>query len=45
MKEKLLKGYDAAGKAFKVHRYDRWKLVFLEQRAHGLDVWRDLPGA
>ncbi len=22
-------------------RYDRWKLVFLEQRSHGLDVWQD----
>ena len=22
-------------------RYEKWKLVFLEQRAHGLDVWRD----
>ena len=22
-------------------RYNRWKLVFLEQRAHGLDVWQD----
>src|SRR5260370_37382089 len=21
-------------------RYDRWKLVFMEQRAHGLNVWR-----
>jgi len=21
-------------------RYEKWKLVFLEQRAHGLDVWR-----
>jgi arylsulfatase len=72
--EKLLTGYDAAGKNFKVHldgydqhdllagtgpgarkeyyywtdegnlaglRYDRWKLVFLEQRAMGLDVWQD----
>ncbi|PWK72628.1 arylsulfatase [Aminobacter sp. AP02] len=72
--EKLLTGYDAAGKTFKVHldgydqhdvlagtgptlrkeyyywtddgnlaalRYDRWKLVFLEQRASGLDVWQD----
>jgi arylsulfatase len=24
-------------------RYDQWKLVFLEQRAHGLDVWQDPP--
>jgi arylsulfatase A-like enzyme len=22
-------------------RYDRWKIVFLEQRARGLDVWQD----
>ena len=22
-------------------RYDQWKLVFVEQRAHGLDVWQD----
>jgi arylsulfatase len=22
-------------------RYDRWKLVFMEQRAHGFDVWQD----
>ena len=74
VKEKLLNGYEAAGKTFKVHldgynqrdllagtgpdprreffywtddgnlaalRYDRWKLVFLEQRAMGLDVWQD----
>lgn len=72
--EKLLGGYQAAGKTFKVHldgydqrdvlagtgpgkrqeyfywtddgnlaglRYDRWKLVFLEQRAEGLNVWQD----
>jgi len=72
--EKLLTGYQAAGKTFKVHldgydqtallsgqsmglrreffywtddgnlaglRYDRWKLVFLEQRAEGLEVWED----
>jgi len=72
--QKLLTGYAAAGKSFKVHldgydqrsllagsgegkrreyfywtddgnlaglRYDRWKLVFLEQRAEGLDVWQD----
>jgi len=71
---KLLTGYDAAGKTFKVHldgydqgdllagkgpgkrreffywtddgdlaglRYDDWKVVFLEQRAEGLDVWRE----
>jgi arylsulfatase A-like enzyme len=74
VKEKLLSGYQAAGKTFKVHldgydqrevlagtgpgkrqeyfywtddgnlaglRYDRWKLVFMEQRAEGLDVWQD----
>jgi arylsulfatase len=74
VKEKLLTGYDAAGKTFKVHldgynqrdvlagtgpgqrkeyyywtddgnlaglRYERWKIVFMEQRAHGLDVWQD----
>ena len=72
IKTKLLQGYDAAGKTFKVHldgydqrdllagtgpdkrreffywtddgnlaglRYDQWKAVFLEQKAHGLDVW------
>ncbi len=72
--EKLLAGYQAAGKTFKVHldgydqrdllagkgegkrkeyfywtddgnlaglRYERWKLAFLEQRAHGLNVWQD----
>lgn len=22
-------------------RYDRWKIVFMEQRAHGLEVWQD----
>jgi len=22
-------------------RYDQWKLVFAEQRAHGFDVWQD----
>ena len=74
VKEKLLTGYQAAGKTFKVHldgydqrdvlagtgpgkrkeyfywtddgnlaglRYERWKIVFLEQRAEGLDVWQD----
>ncbi|MGZ8155162.1 MAG: arylsulfatase [Burkholderiales bacterium] len=74
VKEKLLAGYRAAGKTFKVHldgydqrellsgagqgkrqeyfywtddgnlaglRYDRWKLVFLEQRAEGLKVWEN----
>jgi len=72
--EKLLTGYQAADKTFKVHldgydqrdllagtgpgkrkeffywtddgnlaglRYERWKLLFLEQRAVGLDVWQD----
>jgi arylsulfatase A-like enzyme len=72
IKEKLLQGYDADGKTFKVHldgydqrdllagkgsgkrreffywtddgnfaalRYDQYKLVFLEQQAHGLEVW------
>ena len=74
VKEKLLTGYQAAGKTFKVHldgydqrellagtgpgkrleyfywtddgnlaglRNDRWKLVFMEQRAEGLNVWQD----
>jgi len=72
IKEKLLTGYDAGGKSFKVHldgydqgdvlagkgpdkrreffywtddgdlaalRYDQYKVVFLEQQAHGLEVW------
>jgi arylsulfatase len=72
MKEKLLKGYSASGKTFKVHldgydqrdllagkgpdprheffywtddgnfaglRYDQYKAVFMEQPAHGLEVW------
>ena len=71
--EKLLTGYEAAGKTFKVHldgydmremlaggpskrqeyfywtddgnlaglRYDRWKMVFLEQREEGLAVWEN----
>ena len=72
IKTKLLVGYDADGKNFKVHldgydqrdllarkgankrreffywtddgnlaglRYDQWKAVFLEQKAHGFDVW------
>jgi hypothetical protein len=72
IKNKLLQGYDAAGKNFKVHldgydqrdlparkgpnqrreffywtddgnlaglRYEQWKAVFLEQKAHGFDVW------
>jgi len=70
--EKLLQGYDAGGKSFKVHldgydqrdlfagkgadkrreffywtddgnlaglRYDQYKAVFMEQKAHGLEVW------
>jgi arylsulfatase A-like enzyme len=72
--EKLLTGYQAAGKTFKVHldgynqrplldgsgadprkeffywtddgnlaavRYDRWKLLFLQQRAVGFKVWSE----
>ena len=74
VKDKLLSGYQAAGKTFKVHldgydqrevlagtgpgkrqeyfywtddgnlaglRYDRWKLVFMEQREEGLAVWEN----
>jgi arylsulfatase len=75
VKEKLLKGYAAGGKTYKVHldgynlmpyfrgeakesprreflywnddgklvalRYNRWKLVFWEQRAHGFGVWEE----
>ncbi len=74
VKQKLLAGYQVAGKTFKVHldgydqrdllsgagpskreeyfywtddgdlaglRYERWKLVFMEQRSEGLDVWQD----
>jgi arylsulfatase len=74
VKDKLLKGYKAGAKTFKVHldgydlrdylagkapdprkeffyfnddgslvglRYNQWKLVFAEQRAHGMDVWQD----
>jgi arylsulfatase len=74
IKNKLLQGYDAAGKNFKVHldgydqrdlltskgpdkrreffywtddgnlaglRYDEWKAVFLQQNAHGLEVWSE----
>ena len=74
VKDKLLAGYQAAGKTFKVHldgydqrdvlagtgpgkrqeyfywtddgnlagvRYDRWKLVFMEQREEGLNVWEN----
>ena len=73
IKDKLLQGYDAAGKNFKVHldgydqrdllcrkgpdkrreffywtddgnlaglRYEQWKAVFMEQQAHGFDVWQ-----
>ncbi|HVP34750.1 MAG TPA: arylsulfatase [Steroidobacteraceae bacterium] len=72
--EKLLTGYEAAGKTFKVHldgynlrplldgsgadprkeffywtddgnlaavRYDRWKMMFLEQRATGFKTWSE----
>jgi arylsulfatase A-like enzyme len=74
VKQKLLTGYEAAGKTFKVHldgydqgpflagsaedarkeffywtddgnlaavRYDRWKLLFLQQRAVGFKVWSE----
>jgi len=74
VKQKLLTGYDAAGKTFKVHldgydqrallsgsapsarreffywtddgnfaalRYDRWKALFLEQKAEGFRVWQE----
>jgi len=74
IKNKLLQGYQAAGKTFRVHldgydqrdllagkgpdkrreffywtddgnlaglRYEQWKAVFMEQRAHGLDVWSE----
>lgn len=75
IKEKLLKGYRAGNKNFKVHldgynflpyltgkeeagprheffyfsddglltglRYNDWKVVFAEQRAHGFNVWRE----
>jgi arylsulfatase len=75
VKEKLLKGYAAGNRNYKVHldgynlapyfrgetnesprkeflywnddgklvalRYNRWKLVFSEQRSHGFDVWQD----
>jgi arylsulfatase A-like enzyme len=72
VKQKLLTGYQANGRTFKVHldgydltdmlagkapgprkeffywtddgelaglRYDKWKLVFMEQREHGFHVW------
>ena len=72
IKNKLLQGYEAAGKSFRVHldgydqrdllagkgpdqrreffywtddgnlaglRYEQWKAVFMEQQAHGFDVW------
>ena len=75
VKQKLLAGYTANGKTYKVHldgydlgpyfrgevkqaprheflywnddgklvalRYDRWKLVFSEQRGHGFGVWEE----
>ncbi len=74
IKDKLLKGYPAGNKSFKVHldgynltdflagkapsprkeffyfnddgalvalRYNQWKIIFAEQRAHGFDVWQE----
>src|SRR5215475_3299318 len=74
IKSRLLQGYSAGGKTFKVHldgydqrdllsrmgpnrrreffywtddgnlaglRYDQWKAVFMEQRAHGFEVWEE----
>jgi arylsulfatase A-like enzyme len=74
VKSKLLKGYKAGAKTFKVHldgydltnalagkepsprkeffyfnddgslvglRYDQWKIVFAEQREHGMSVWQE----
>jgi arylsulfatase len=74
IKEKLLKGHEAAGKTFKVHldgydqtallkgvgpgarreifyitddgdlsafRYDKWKVLFTQQKSTGMDVWRE----
>ncbi len=75
IKEKLLTGYEAIGRNYKVHldgynllpyfkgeveegprkeffywtdggelanlRYGRWKMVFMEQRAHGFEVWEE----
>jgi arylsulfatase len=74
VKEKLLSGYSANGRDYKVHldgynllpalkgdaewprkeflywtddgdlaglRHGQWKVVFLEQRAHGFDVWEE----
>ena len=75
VKDKLLKGYTAGSRAYKVHldgydlapyfkgetkepprreflywnddgklvalRYNRWKLVFYEQRSHGMSVWEE----
>ncbi|HEV3085023.1 MAG TPA: arylsulfatase [Gemmataceae bacterium] len=74
IKARLMKGYPAGDRTYKVHldgydqtdllagrgpgkrkeffywtddgnlaalRYDQWKFVFLEQRAHGLKVWQD----
>ena len=74
IKEKLLKGHQAAGKTFKVHldgydqtallkgegpsarkeifyitddgdlsafRYNKWKIMFTEQKAIGIDVWKE----
>ena len=75
IKEKLLNGYSAGGKTYKVHldgynflpyltggqengprkeflyftddgdlsalRYGNWKILFMVQRAHGLEVWQE----
>jgi arylsulfatase len=74
IKKKLMRGYKAGDKTYKVHldgydqtdlfsakgpgkrkeffywtddgnlaalRYDQWKLVFMEQKAHGLRVWQN----
>ena len=74
IKQKLLQGYEANGKNFKVHldgydqtallkgegpskrkeifyitddgdlsavRYNKWKVVFIQQKATGFDVWRE----
>ena len=78
IKDKLLQGYSAGDKTFKVHldgydqrdlfagkgpdkrreffywtddgnlaglRYDQYKVVFMEQQAHGLEVWMQPLGA
>ena len=33
--------YFSDGGALMNMRYNRWKIVFAEQRAHGMDVWQD----